>query len=108
MKPLPHFLRALESRNYRTYLTGQCFSYLGNWMTATASLWLAYHLSNSAFVVGLVGFANWIPLLLLAPFAGVLVDRSDALKLVKLTQVLAMLQAAALALFPFSGHMTVP
>lgn len=104
----PHFLRALESRNFRLFIVGQCVSLLGNWMTATASLWLAYHLSNSPFVVGLVGFANWIPLLLLAPFAGVLIDRSDALKLVRLTQVLAMLQAGALALITFSGHMTVP
>ena len=108
MKPLPHFLRALGSRNYRIYITGQCISYLGNWMTATASLWLAYHLSGSAFIVGLVGFANWIPLLLLAPFAGVLVDRTDGLKLVRITQTLATLQTGTLAVLTLSGHITVP
>jgi MFS family permease len=108
MKPFPHFLRALESRNYRIYISGQCISYLGNWMTATASLWLSYHLSHSPFVVGLVGFANWIPLLLLAPFAGVLVDRIDGLRLVRITQTLAMLQTGALAVLTLSGHITVP
>jgi MFS family permease len=104
----PHFLRALASRNYRLYAGGQCVSLLGNWMTATASLWLVYHLSGSAFDVGLVGFANMIPVFLLAPFAGVWIDRVDGLRVVRLTQVLAMLQSAALAAFTLSGHMTVP
>jgi len=83
-------------------------SLLGNWMTATASLWLVYHLSGSAFAVGLVGFANMIPVFLLAPFAGVLIDRVDGLQAVRLTQALAMLQSTAMAAFTFSGHMTVP
>jgi MFS family permease len=104
----PHFLRALASRNYRLYSGGQCVSLLGNWMTATASLWLVYHLSGSAFDVGLVGFANMIPVFVLAPFAGVWIDRVDGLQLVRLTQVLGMLQSAAMAAFTFSGHMTVP
>ena len=104
----PHFLRALASRNYRLYFGGQCVSLLGNWMTATASLWLVYHLSGSAFAVGLVGFANMIPVFLLAPFAGVWIDRADGLRVVRLTQVLAMLQSTAMAAFTFTGHMTVP
>ena len=104
----PQFLRALASRNYRLYFGGQCVSLLGNWMTATASLWLVYHLSGSPFDVGLVGFANMVPVLVLAPFAGVWIDRVDGLRLVRLTQVLGMLQSASLAVFAFSGHMTVP
>src|ERR1700679_3132922 len=93
----PHFLRALASRNYRLFFGGQCVSLLGNWMTATASLWLVYHLSGSAFAVGLVGFANMIPVFLFAPFAGVLIDRVDGLQAVRLTQALAMLQSTAMA-----------
>jgi MFS family permease len=103
---LPHFLRSLASRNYRLYFLGQCVSLLGNWMTGTAASWLAYSLTGSPFIVGLVFFANQIPVLLLAPFAGVWVDRVDCLKLVWVTQVLAMLQSAALAVFAFTGHMT--
>ena len=108
LKNPPHFLRALALRNYRLYFFGQCVSLLGNWMTATASLWLVYHISGSPFDVGLVGFENQIPVLLLSPFAGVWVDRMDGLKLVRLTQVMAMLQSTAMAVFTFSGHMTVP
>jgi len=108
VKNPPYFLRALASRNYRLYLSGQCVSLLGNWMTATASMWLVYHLSGSPFAVGLVVFANQIPILILAPFAGVLIDRTDALRVMRLTQALAMLQSAAMAIFTLTGHMTVP
>jgi hypothetical protein len=54
----PSFLRALNSRNYRLFFAGQSVSLVGNWMNPTASAWLAYELSHSAFVVGLVPFAN--------------------------------------------------
>ncbi len=104
----PRFLRALSSPNYRRYFLGQCVSLLGNWMTTTAALWLVYQLSGDPWYVGLVGFANQIPVLLLAPFAGVWVDRVDALRLVRCTQVLAMLQSAALAGLTLTGHLTVP
>jgi MFS family permease len=107
MRP-PHFLRALASRNYRLYFASQCVSLLGNWMTSTASLWLVYHLSGSAFDVGLVGFAKMVPVFVLAPFAGVLLDRVDGLRVVRATQALAMLQSGALAAITLSGHMTVP
>jgi MFS family permease len=103
----PHFLRALSSVNYRRYFAGQVVSLMGNWMTNTAALWLVYQLSGDPWHVGLVGFANQIPVLILAPFAGVWVDRLDPLRLVRFTQVLAMLQSAALAALTLSGHMTV-
>ena len=80
---------------------------MGNWMTTTAALWLVYKLSGDPWHVGLVGFANQIPVLILAPFAGVWVDRVDALKIVRLTQILSMLQSASLAALALSGHMTV-
>ena len=76
-------------------------------MTTTAALWLVYKLSGDPFHVGLVGFANQIPVLILAPFAGVWVDRLDALRIVRWTQVLSMLQSASLAALALSGHMTV-
>ncbi|MEO6873278.1 MAG: MFS transporter [Opitutaceae bacterium] len=107
VKP-PHFLRALSSPNYRRYLTGQCLSLMGNWMTVTASLWLVFQLSGDPWQVGLVGFAGQIPVLIFAPFAGVWIDRRDPLKIVRMTQVFAMLQSTALAALTLSGHLTVP
>ena len=102
----PHFLRALSSPNYRRYLLGQCVSLMGNWMTTTAALWLVYQLSGDPWEVGLVGFASQVPVLFFAPFAGVLIDRRDALQLMRFAQVLAMLQSAALATLTLTGHMT--
>ncbi len=82
-------------------------SLIGNWMTTTAALWLVYQLSGSPWHVGLVGFASQIPVLLFAPFAGVLIDRRDALRLMRFTQVLAMVQSGALATLTLTGHITV-
>jgi hypothetical protein len=67
----PSFRRALNYRNYRLFFAGHSMSLVGNWMNPTASAWLAYELSHSAFVVGLVPFANQTPLRVLAPAARV-------------------------------------
>lgn len=105
---LPLFLRAFRSRNYRLYFSGQWISLIGNWMTTTASLWLVYHLSNNAFYVGMVGFATQIPVLIMAPFTGVWVDRIDRHRLMIWLQALACLQSLSLGLLALSGAITVP
>jgi MFS family permease len=66
-------------------------------MTRVATSWLVYRLTGSALLLGFVGFAGQIPTFLLAPFAGVLVDRLDRRKILVWTQVLAGLQSLALA-----------
>jgi len=73
-------------------------------MTQVASSWLVYRLTNSALLLGMVSFSGQIPALLLTPFAGVWVDRWDRRTVLKVTQVLAMLQSLALAVMVFSGH----
>lgn len=99
---------ALESRNYRLYFFGQIISLIGTWMTQTASLWLVYHLSSSALMLGLVGFAGQVPVFFFSPVAGVLADRFNRHRLLVLTQVLAMLQSFALAILTFTHHINVP
>lgn len=94
---MPLFLRALQSRNYRLYFAGQLISLAGTWMQQIAMAWLAYRLSNSAFVLGSVGFASQIPILLFAGLGGVWTDRFDRRRLLLLTQTLAMGQALVLA-----------
>jgi len=98
----PHYLSAFSSRNYRLYFGGQIVSLIGTWMTQTASLWLMYHLTSSAFLLGLTGFASQIPMFVLAPFAGVWVDRINRHRLLVVTQILSMLQSFALAAFAFT------
>src|SRR5947209_619022 len=94
---LAFMLRALDHRNYRLFFSGQSVSLIGTWMTRIATSWLVYRLTNSALLLGVVGFAGQLPSFLLAPFAGVLVDRWNRHRLLVATQVLAMLQSLALA-----------
>jgi len=92
-----HAWRALRHRNFRLFVSGQSISLIGTWMTRIAISWLVYRLTGSALLLGIVGFAGQIPTFLLAPFAGVLVDRLDRRKLLVWTQVLAAIQSLALA-----------
>src|SRR3954454_10416478 len=104
---LGFMLRALEHRNYRLFFSGQTVSLIGTWMTRIATSWLVYRLTGSALLLGLVGFAGQIPSFLLAPFAGVLVDRWNRHRLLVATQVLAMLQSAALAVLALTGVINI-
>jgi MFS family permease len=80
---------------------------IGTWMTRIATSWLVYKLTGSAMLLGVVGFSGQIPSFLLAPFAGVFVDRWDRHKLLVWTQVLACVQSAALAVLTFSGVINI-
>ena len=104
---LPRFLRSLAARNYRLFFCGQIVSLLGTWMTFTASLWLAYHLKSSAFLLGLVGFAGQAPIFFLSPLAGVWADRVDKRRLLLFTQALSLLQSGALAALTLTGHINI-
>jgi MFS family permease len=100
-------VRALRHRNYRLFFSGQSVSLVGTWMTKIATSWLVYRLTHSALLLGLVGFAGQIPSFLLAPFAGVLIDRWSRHRLLVVTQVLAMLQSAALAVLALTGVINI-
>ena len=94
-------------RNFRLFWFGQTLSLIGTWMQVMAQGWVALDLSNSAFLVGLVAAAQSFPVLLLSLHAGVIVDRTDKLRLLKGAQSLLGLQAAALWWFMWSGRLTV-
>lgn len=94
-------------RNFRLFWFGQTLSLIGTWMQVMAQGWVALDLSNSAFLVGLVAAAQSFPVLLLSLHAGVIVDRTDKLRLLKAAQSLLGLQAAALWWFMWSGRLTV-
>ena len=76
-------------------------------MTRLATSWLVYRLTGSALLLGVVGFAGQIPTFLLAPFAGVWVDRLNRRHLLLVTQILAMLQSLALAVLTLTKHITI-
>ena len=106
-KTLTFMLRALRHRNYRLFFGGQSVSLIGTWMTRIATSWLVYRLSHSALLLGFVSFAGQIPTFLLAPFAGVWVDRWDRHRVLVVTQILAMVQSFWLAALALSHRITV-
>jgi len=95
--------RALSHKNYRLFFAGQSISLIGTWMTRIATSWLVYRLTGSALLLGVVGFSGQIPSFVLAPFAGVLVDRWNRHRLLIVTQVLALAQSLALAVLTLAG-----
>ena len=105
--PVYPILRALRSRNYRLFFAGQGVSLIGTWITRIAASWLVYRLTDSAFLLGLVGFFGQIPTLFLAPVAGVYIDRWDRHRVLLVTQVLSLLQSLALGLLTLSGRVTI-
>ncbi len=90
-------LRAFRHRNYRLYFFGQAISITGTWMQSIALNWLVYRLTDSPFMLGLVGFVLYAPNFFLAPIAGVFADRASRFKMFFGAQAVAMLQAAVLA-----------
>jgi MFS family permease len=96
-------LRGFQYRNFRLFFIGQTLSMTGTWMQHIAISWLMYRLTNSAFMLGLTGFALQIPMLLVSPFAGVWVDRFNRRKLLLLTQSLALAPALLLAALTAAG-----
>jgi MFS family permease len=102
-----HAWRALKHRNFRLFFSRQSISLIGTWMTRVATAWLVYRLTKSALLLGTVSFAGQIPTFLLAPFAGVIVDRVNRRTVLVWTQALAMLQSLLLAALTLSHRITI-
>ena len=102
-----HAWRALRHRNFRLFFSGQSISLIGTWMTRIATGWLVYRLTGSALLLGLVGFVGQIPTFLLAPFAGVWVDRLNRRNVLLWAQALAAVQSLLLAGLTLSRRITI-
>ncbi len=102
-----HAWRAMRHRNFQLFVGGQSISLIGTWMTRIATGWLVYRLTRSALLLGTVGFAGQIPTFLLAPFAGVWVDRLNRRHVLIWTQVLAMIQSLLLAALTLTGRVNI-
>jgi MFS family permease len=100
------FRTLARHRNFRLFWFGQTISLIGTWMQQVATGWLALELSNSAYMVGLVAAAGSIPILLFSLPAGVLADRADKLRVVRIAQSLMLVEASVLWWFAWSGHIT--
>ncbi len=100
-------LRALQHRNFRLFFIGQGISLIGTWMQTIALSWLVYRLTNSAFLLGVVGFAGQIPAFVIAPLSGVFADRWNRHRALVVTQSLSMIQATTLAILALTGAIAV-
>ena len=100
---LPHGLRAFRHRRFRLFFFGQGVSQFGTWLQLIATSWLIYRLTGSAFYLGLASFALQIPFLVLAPFAGVWVDRLSKRTVLRTTNAIALTQSLAMLALVASG-----
>jgi MFS family permease len=106
-KGLSLIFRALYHRNYRLFFGGQGISLIGTWMQQIAMSWLVYRITNSAFLLGLIGFSSQICSFFFSPFAGVLSDRWNRHHILIATQSLSMVQAFILAILTLTGTIAV-
>jgi MFS family permease len=107
-RSLNPFRVLITHANFRRFWVGQTLSLVGTWMQSMAQGWLALELSDSAFIVGLVAASGSLPILVFSLYAGVLVDRSDKLRLVKIAQSLLLLEALLLWYLTWSGLINIP
>lgn len=100
-------LKVFKHRNYRLFFSGQIVSLIGTWLTSVAQGWLVYSLTHSPFLLGLTSFAGQVPVFFFSSLGGMIGDRVDRRRLLVVTQGLAMLQAATLAVLTLTGVVTV-
>jgi MFS family permease len=100
-------LRAFRSRSFRIFYAGQGLSIVGTWMQTVATSWLIYRLTGSALMLGAATAALQLPMLFLAPIAGVWADRVDRRRLLIAVQSAASVQALALAALTWTGTVQV-
>lgn len=95
--------RALRHRNFRLFMSGQLFALIGYWMQSVAQGWLIYRVTGSATLLGVLGFASSLPVIVIAPLAGLWSDRWNRHRAMFTVQVLEMIQASLLAGLALSG-----
>jgi MFS family permease len=102
--PPSRILGALRHRNYRLFLAGQIVSTVGTWMQTVALPWLALQLTHNAFLVGLALAAQFLPVLIGSPFAGVIADRFPKRTVLLVTQTSFVVPPLALFVLSATGH----
>jgi MFS family permease len=111
--PIANFLRTpliallVRNVNFGIFTLGNTVSLIGMWMERIAVGWLTWQLTESGFWLGVVAFADFFPVVVIAPFAGAAADRWDRLRVVKVSQSILLMQATVLFALTVSGHINV-
>lgn len=98
---------ALRHRNYRLFFFGQMISLIGTWMQTTAQAWLVLELTHSAWLLGLVGALQFLPVMVLSLFGGVLADRLPKRTALLFTQSFALVQATVMWILVATGTVQI-
>src|SRR4051812_5853447 len=96
--------RSMRVRNFRLFFSGQLISQIGNWLTMIAQTLLVLHLTKNGLAVGLLVGCQFLPVLVLGAWSGLVADRSDKRKLLMIVQTFAMAQSFVLAALAFMDH----
>src|SRR5712692_6912513 len=104
VKGLLRTFLALRHRNFRLFWFGQLISLIGTWMQSIGQAWLVLELTHSAWLLGVVGALQFLPVMLLSLFGGVLADRLPKRKVLLFTQSFAALQATVLWVLLATGE----
>lgn len=99
--------RAFKSDNFKYYFAGRSISQFGTWMQRTAVVWMIYSITHSPFMLGVTVFAEQFPSFLFSFVGGVAADRYDRMKIVRFTQIGAVVQTSLLAILLLFNHMVV-
>ncbi len=99
--------RSLSERNFRLFFAGQGVSMIGTWVQAVALSWLVLTKTHSGVALGVVTALQFLPILFLGPWAGLLADRLDKRRLMVVTQAAAGGQALAMGLLVLTGRDTL-
>ncbi len=94
---------ALKHKNFRYYWIGMCVSLIGTWMQNIAQPWLAYTLTNSPFLLSLIGIVQFTPMLIFSLFAGVIIDKFSKKSILIFTQSASLIITLILAILVLSG-----
>ena len=95
---------SLKHKNFRYYWIGMCISLVGTWMQNIAQPWLAYNLTNSPFLLSLIGVLQFTPVLLFSLFAGVIVDKFSKKRILIITQFSSLIISLILSILIWNGQ----
>ncbi|WP_445501037.1 MFS transporter [Microvirga sp. G4-2] len=97
---------ALSEANYLNFTIGNVFSLIGTWVQRVALGWLVWELTGSGAWLGAIAFADLFPMVLVTPLAGALADRSDRLRVTRISQALLMVHAGLLTVLSAFGSLS--
>lgn len=101
-------LRLIRDRNFGPYFVGNAASASGTWFQNLAASVYVFEQTHSPFLLGVLQFGNFVPVLLLAPWSGSAADRFDRKRLLLVSQIASTALSGVLAALTWAGLDSVP